>query len=88
MLTKSSFYEDKISDRYTRLTINKSKRRIIDFTYKTSYEKISSFTHPNVKKKINKKKESIKKAKKCKIIDKHRNAYKRYVLEEQFINQE
>ena len=55
MLTKNSFYEDKISDRYTRLTINKSKRRVIDFTYKTSYEQVSSFTHPNVKKKINKK---------------------------------
>lgn len=88
MLTKSSFYEDKISDRHTRLNINKSKRRIIDVTFKTSYEQIYSFTHPNVKYKIIKKKEIITRNKKGRIITKHRNEYRRYVLEEQFINQD
>lgn len=91
MLTKNSFYEDKISDRHTRLAINKSRNGIIDSTFKTektNYNQIYSFMDFSVKNKLIKKKEIVMKDKKNRIIIKHRNAYRRYVLEEQFINQD
>jgi hypothetical protein len=91
MLTKNSFYEDKISDRHTRLVINKSRNMIIDSTFKTektSYDHIYYHMNFSVKNKLIKKKEIVMKDKKNKIITKHRSAYRRYIMEEQVINQD
>lgn len=91
MLTKNCFYEDKLSDRYVRLIISKNKNKIVDSTFKTekiSYDQIYSYMPVSIQNKLIKKKNIVMKDKKFKIITKNRSAYRRYVLEEQFINQE